>query len=41
MTILWTGAMYLAKKGQRHYILSLPSVFMTDICFTLSISRSN
>jgi carbon starvation protein CstA len=34
MTMLWTGAMYLAKKGQKHYILSLPAVFMTAICFT-------
>jgi carbon starvation protein CstA len=34
MTMLWTGAMYLAKKGQKHYILNLPAVFMNAICFT-------
>jgi len=34
MIMLWTGAMYLAKKGKLHYLLSLPATFMTAICFT-------
>ncbi|MGZ2368661.1 carbon starvation CstA family protein [Ancylomarina sp. YFZ004] len=34
MIMLWTGAMYLAKKNKMHYVLSLPASFMTAICFT-------
>ncbi|MCZ4693956.1 carbon starvation protein A [Ancylomarina euxinus] len=34
MIMLWTGAMYLAKKNKFHYVLSLPASFMTAICFT-------
>jgi len=34
MIMLWTGAMYLARKNKLHYVLSLPASFMTAICFT-------
>ncbi len=34
VVVLWTGAMYLAKERKAHWILSLPALFMTSICFT-------
>lgn len=30
--VLWTGAMYLAKVGKSHWLLSLPASFMTVVC---------
>ncbi|MCU4164518.1 carbon starvation CstA family protein [Carboxylicivirga caseinilyticus] len=30
--ILWTGAMYFAKVGKWHWLMSLPAAFMTTIC---------
>lgn len=32
--MLWTGAMYLAKEGKKHWYLSLGAGFMTAVCFT-------
>ncbi len=32
--VLWTGAVYLAKKGKFHWICSLPAVFMTAVTIT-------
>jgi carbon starvation protein CstA len=32
--VLWTGAMYLAKKEKSHWMLSLPATFMTIVCLT-------
>ncbi|RUT78680.1 carbon starvation CstA family protein [Ancylomarina longa] len=34
MIMLWTAAMYLAKQGKNHLLLSIPACFMTAICFT-------
>jgi carbon starvation protein CstA len=30
--VLWTSAMYLAKNGRKHWMLSLPGAFMTVVC---------
>ena len=32
--VLWMAAMYLAKKGKNHWLLSLPATFMTAVCLT-------
>ncbi|PWD97661.1 carbon starvation CstA family protein [Marinilabilia rubra] len=32
--VLWTGAMYLAKSGRKHWMLSLPGTFMTIVCIS-------
>ncbi|KEH90081.1 carbon starvation protein CstA [Clostridium novyi A str. 4540] len=32
--VLWTGAMYLLKKGRNHWIATVPAVFMTAVCTT-------
>lgn len=34
VVVLWTGAMYLVKKGKPHWMLSLPATFMTTVCIT-------
>ena len=32
VVILWTGAMYFAKVGKWHWLMSVPAAFMTTIC---------
>jgi len=32
--VLWTGAVYLAKKGKFHWIASIPATFMTAVVIT-------
>ncbi len=32
--VLWTGAMYLLKKGKQYLIAMIPAVFMTAVCTT-------
>ncbi len=32
--VLWTGAMYLAKKRRFHWLLSVPAFIMTTVCVT-------
>ncbi|KGM97670.1 carbon starvation protein CstA [Clostridium novyi A str. 4552] len=32
--VLWTGAMYLLKKGRQYWIATVPAVFMTAVCTT-------
>lgn len=32
--VLWTGAMYLAENNKPHWILSIPALIITTICFT-------
>ncbi|MBU8908346.1 carbon starvation CstA family protein [Desertibacillus haloalkaliphilus] len=32
--MLWTGAVYLLKKGRLHWICGLPALFMTAVCGT-------
>ena len=39
--MLWTGAMYLVKTQKAHWIMSLPAVFMTAICFTYLLVAPN
>ncbi|MDA3891677.1 MAG: carbon starvation protein A [Salinivirgaceae bacterium] len=39
--MLWTGAMYLAKEGKKHWFLSSPAAFMTAICFTYLLLAPN
>jgi carbon starvation protein CstA len=34
VVVLWAGAMYLAKTGKPHWMLSLPATFMTTVCIT-------
>ena len=41
MVMLWTAAMYLAKKGKNHLLLSLPATFMTAICVTYLLVAPN
>lgn len=41
MVMLWTAAMYLAKKGKNHLFLSIPALFMTAICFTYLLVAPN
>lgn len=41
MVMLWTAAMYLAKKGKNHLLLSIPALFMTAICFTYLLVAPN
>lgn len=32
--VLWTGAMYLLKKGKQYLMAMIPAVFMTAVCTT-------
>lgn len=32
MVVLWTGAMYLAKVGKWHWLMTIPAIFMTAVC---------
>lgn len=32
--VLWTAAMYLSKVGKAHWMLSIPAVFITTVCFS-------
>ncbi|MDQ1769496.1 carbon starvation protein A [Labilibaculum sp. A4] len=41
MVMLWTAAVYLAKKGKNHLLLSIPALFMTAICFTYLLVAPN
>ncbi|MDM8159411.1 carbon starvation CstA family protein [Labilibaculum sp. K2S] len=41
MVMLWTAAVYLAKKGKNHLPLSIPALFMTAICFTYLLVAPN
>ncbi|PKQ60672.1 carbon starvation protein A [Labilibaculum filiforme] len=41
MVMLWTAAMYLAKNGKNHLLLSVPALFMTAICFTYLLVAPN
>ncbi len=34
MFMLWTGAIWLARRGKFHWICSLPAAFMTAVCVT-------
>ena len=34
MFMLWTSAVYLARRGKFHWICSLPATFMTAVCTT-------
>ena len=34
MFILWTAAVYLARRGKFHWICSLPAAFMTAVCMS-------
>ncbi len=34
VVMLWTIAMYLIKSGKNHWILSIPAMFMTAVCFS-------
>ena len=34
MFMLWTGAVYLARRGKCHWICSIPATFMTAVCMT-------
>lgn len=29
---LWTAAVYLARSGKRHWMMSIPAAFLTDVC---------
>lgn len=31
---LWAGASYLTKRGKKHWMLSLPAMFLTAVCVT-------
>ena len=34
MFMLWTGAVYLARRGKFHWVCSIPAAFMTAVCMT-------
>ena len=34
MFMLWTAAVYLARRGKLHWICSIPAAFMTAVCIT-------
>ena len=34
MFMLWTGAVYLARRGKFHWVCTIPATFMTAVCTT-------
>ena len=34
MFLLWTGAVYLARRGKFHWVCTVPAAFMTAVCTT-------
>jgi len=34
VVMLWTASMYLAKEKKKHWLISIPAIFMTIVCST-------